>query len=117
MNSKVLCSNCHVILILADSRQRPRKCGNCWATGTLSEIPAETTCAECGTLYASSCASCPSCKIHRVVQRTSKEGAIAPYELDMTQRRRDVLRPKPADNIHTVSRKPKQTKVPAKIDD
>lgn len=113
---KLSCSKCFVILILADSEQRPRRCGSCTALGSLSEVPAQCNCPSCGTLYAAGLPACPSCHVHRVTQRASTEGGpFAPYEVDTTLQRRDPLRPKPDGNLHTVSRKPQQTRVPAII--
>lgn len=112
--SKVFCKKCGVILILADGRQRPKKCGNCGAVSSLEEIEAQCNCLSCGTLYAAGLPACPECHVHRVVQKTSGEGQIAPYEVDPSQMRRDPVAPKPKDGV--IPRKTQQTKVPAKID-
>lgn len=114
-HKQLSCNKCNVILILADGNQRPTRCGNCLALGSLSELPAQCNCSACGTLYAAGLPACPSCHVHKVTQKASREGPLSPYEVDPSQRRRDALRPKPDDNLHTVSRKPQQTKIPAKI--
>lgn len=117
MTVRLGCSRCGVIFVLADPTQRPVKCGSCFASGTLSALPSQCTCAYCGTIYSSAGTYCPSCKVNKVVQKSTAEGNIVPYEIDPSQRRREVARPRPDNDLYSVSRKPLQRRMRSKISD